>query len=490
MKFHCSTINNLASINTELLIVAVQGKLYNSSAQNGALDELLAELNSSEDFKGKNKQQLLLLKPEGFSAKRLLLLGLGDKQLTDKAAFDAAKLLGDTLEKQTFTDISVVLPEAATEESTNTQFISDIVTHAIQASYRYTKTLSKPADATKVQSINVYVTEDQLALANDAVKQGIALGRGLSVTRELGNLPANFCTPSDLQKTAESLSEQCEDLSVKTIEESDMRELGMGSLLSVAAGSTEPAKLICLEYNGKHDDSAPIALVGKGVTFDTGGISLKPGAKMDEMKYDMCGAATVMGIFKALTELRPNINVVGIIPATENMPAGNATKPGDVVTSMAGKTIEILNTDAEGRLILCDALTYAGKYKPKAVIDIATLTGACIVALGHHRTAVYSNNDELMQALVSAGNSSQDLCWPMPLDESYTKQLKSRFADLANIGGPAAGSVTAACFLAEFTKDYNWAHMDIAGTAWNSPGIKGASGRPVSLLFSYLLAQA
>ena len=489
MKFTSVAVSPLTAISTELLVVTVQGKHYNDALSCSELDSLLAELDASNDFSGKNKQSLLLIKPTGFNCKRLLLIGAGSNPLSQKAGFELAALMAEKSQAIKASDCTLVIANRLDESTDEKQLFSDIASQFLQSSYRYTKTLSKPQEASKLESVLVAENGFDSANLSDGITAGNALGLGLSLTRELGNLPANYCTPTDLQTTAETLAADCAELSVNTLEEADMKELGMGSLLSVAAGSVQPAKLICLEYNGGTVGEAPVALVGKGVTFDTGGISLKPGAKMDEMKYDMCGAATVMGIFKALTVLKPGINVVGIIPATENMPAGNATKPGDVVTSMAGKTIEVLNTDAEGRLILCDALTYAGKYQPKAVIDIATLTGACIVALGHHRTAVYSNDDSLRNQLFNSGENTQDLCWQMPLDEAYTKQLKSKFADLGNIGGPAAGSVTAACFLAEFTKDYNWAHLDIAGSAWNSPGIKGASGRPVSFLFNYLLNQ-
>jgi leucyl aminopeptidase len=266
-----------------------------------------------------------------------------------------------------------------------------------------------------------------------------------------------------------------------------MKELGMGSLLSVSAGSDEPAKLIVLEYKGGVKKDAPIALVGKGITFDTGGISLKPGPAMDEMKFDMCGAASVLGTFKTLLELKPSINVVGIIAASENMPSGGATKPGDIVTSMSGQTIEILNTDAEGRLVLCDALTYTERFKPKVVIDIATLTGACVIALGNHASGLFSNNEELSQAILKAGQTANDRAWPMPLWDDYQKQLDSNFADIANIGGKEGGSITAACFLSRFTKKFAWAHLDVAGTAWTSGGAKGATGRPVPLLVQYIL---
>src|SRR5690606_25789192 len=318
---------------------------------------------------------------------------------------------------------------------------------------------------------------------------GSAIAKGVNLARNLGDLPGNICTPTYLANEAKRLARNQPRLSAKILEEKQTKELGMGALLSVSAGSDEPAKLIVLEYRGGGKNDAPVALVGKGITFDTGGISLKPGAGMDEMKYDMCGAASVLGTFQTLLELQLPLNVVGIIPASENMPNGRATKPGDIVTSMSGQTIEILNTDAEGRLVLCDALTYSERFKPKVVIDIATLTGACVIALGAHASGLYSNRDELAQALLAAGQQSNDRAWHMPLWDDYQKQLDSNFADMANIGGREGGSITAACFLSRFTKKFAWAHLDVAGTAWKSGSAKGATGRPVPLLVQYLLNQ-
>jgi leucyl aminopeptidase len=311
----------------------------------------------------------------------------------------------------------------------------------------------------------------------------------MSLARDLGNLPANVCTPGHIAKTARQLASGEKRLRVNVLDEADMKKLKMGSLLSVSAGSRQPAKLIALEYRGAAAKEQPVALVGKGVTFDSGGISLKPGAAMDEMKFDMCGAASVLGTLKAVNQMQLPINVVGIVPATENMPDGLATKPGDIVTSMSGQTIEILNTDAEGRLILCDALTYASKFKPRCVIDIATLTGAAIIALGKVPSAVLGNDRSLIDALIKCGHQIEDKIWELPLWDEYQDQLKSNFADMANIGGRDAGTITAACFLSRFTKDYKWAHLDIAGTAWKSGEDKGATGRPVPLLTQYILSQ-
>lgn len=355
------------------------------------------------------------------------------------------------------------------------------------ASYSYTTTLSKPKART-LKQVLVSSTHERADL-RQAVTQAQALVAGVELAKEWANRPANHATPTHLAETAKSIASgrafKCEVLGPK-----DVAKLGMGSFMAVAQGAAEPLRFIVMRYNGASTSQAPVVLVGKGITFDTGGISIKPAAEMDEMKYDMSGAASVLGVFKALSELKPAINVVGLIPATENMPDGLAVKPGDVVTSMSGQTIEILNTDAEGRLVLCDALTYAERFKPRAVIDIATLTGACVIALGAVRTGLFSSDDALAAQLQEAGEVSGDTCWRMPLDDDYAVGLKSRFADVANVAGRAAGSVTAAKFLQRFAKSFSWAHLDIAGTAWRSGAAKGATGRPVGLLLQYLLTSA
>ncbi len=352
--------------------------------------------------------------------------------------------------------------------------------------YRYTTTKKPKEGVHTLKSLNLSLPKAQSKAANQGMAEGEAVGYGINLARQLGNLPGNICTPTYLAREAERLAKTDKNFSVKILDEKAMAKLGMGSLLSVSRGSAEPPQLIVLEYKGK-TSKQPHVLVGKGVTFDTGGISLKPGAGMDEMKFDMCGAASVLGTLAALAQMQADVHVVGIIAAVENMPGSRATKPGDVVTSLSGQTIEILNTDAEGRLILCDALTYAERYKPKTVVDIATLTGACVVALGHHASGLFANNQALANALLSAGEAAQDRAWQLPLWDDYQKGLDSNFADMANIGGREGGSITAACFLSRFTKAYSWAHLDIAGTAWHSGGAKGATGRPVGLLVNYLL---
>jgi leucyl aminopeptidase len=350
--------------------------------------------------------------------------------------------------------------------------------------YRFEELKSKKKPKSKWQSCLVRTPSEQAY--KEAVKTGAAIGKGVNFCRDLGNRPGNFCKPSDLVDEAKRLSERYANLKIKVLDEAEMEKQGMGSFLSVSVGSKQPAYLIQMTYTGGDPDQAPIGLVGKGITFDTGGISLKPGAGMDEMKFDMCGAASVLGTMQAAASLKWPVNVTGFIAAAENMPSGKATKPGDIVTSKAGKTIEVLNTDAEGRLVLCDTLTYAQEFKPEVLIDIATLTGACVMALGSHASGLYANDEELGEALLAAGQNTGDRAWRMPLWPEYTRQLDSNFADLGNIGGREAGSVTAACFLAEFTKKTKWAHMDIAGTAWLSGGNKGATGRPVELLAEFI----
>jgi leucyl aminopeptidase len=348
---------------------------------------------------------------------------------------------------------------------------------------------SKQDKSTKVLrkiQFGLLTTKVTAALETE-LTQAVAIAQGVVLAKDLGNLPGNVCTPTYLAQQAVALAKSHKTIKTTVLEENDMKKLGMGSLLSVTQGSAEPAKLITMEYHGADKKHRPIVLVGKGITFDSGGISLKPGAEMDEMKYDMCGAASVLGTMQAIAEMGLKLNVVGIIPSSDNMPSGTASKPGDIVTSMSGQTIEILNTDAEGRLVLCDALTYAAKFEPDTVIDIATLTGACIIALGHVASGLYSNQDTLAQELLTASEQSQDKAWRMPLWEDYQTQLDSNFADMQNIGGRPAGSITAACFLARFTKKYRWAHLDIAGTAWKSGKDKGATGRPVPLLTQYLI---
>lgn len=447
---------------------------------------------ASGDMDGKVNTSLLLHHVPGTQFKRVLLVGLGKEQeFKEKTFLAAINTVLNALQRTAVTDATLFLSDFPSKERANEWKVSQIVIAATASHYRFDQLKSKPDNGQSSLRKMVLCVNDrtELAACEEAMQQGLAIAHGMSLAKDLGNLAPNICTPTYLAKQAKDLA-KTHKLKVSVLEEKDMEKLGMGSLLAVAQGSEQPAKLIVLEYHGSGKKDNPVVLVGKGVTFDTGGISLKPGADMDEMKFDMSGAASVLGTLHAIAEMRLPINVVGIIPATENMPSGRAAKPGDVVTSMSGQTIEILNTDAEGRLILCDALTYAERYNPKAVIDIATLTGACVIALGNFTTGLMSNDDELAGALLSAGEQTGDRAWQLPLWDEYQDLLRSNFADIANIGGRAAGTITAACFLSRFTKKYRWAHLDIAGTAWKSGKEKGSTGRPVPLLTQFLISQA
>ncbi len=487
MQISLKAAANPSTQKSDCLILLLTGNEAGKKGNqlDGALPKLLAELGARGDFEGKAAQTLLLPVCKDISADRLLLVGLGESDSLNDRSYDKALLAMFTALKQHKITSASLLPSVElTAVLGITRVLSGAARLAETSQYQYSTSVSKKPEP-GLKKLVIFGASN--AANRDAIAEGQAVGRGVNVARQLGNLPANYCTPSFLAKEAKALGRKHDKLKVSVLEEKQMRELGMGSLLSVSAGSDQPAKLIVMEYSGGKKSQKPQVLVGKGITFDSGGISIKPGAKMDEMKFDMCGAASVMGTMNALTELKLPINVVGIIAASENLLNGSATKPGDVVTSMSGQTIEILNTDAEGRLVLCDALTYSERFKPAAVIDIATLTGACVVALGRHASGLYSNDDAFAQRLLDAGNKASDRAWHMPLWEDYQNQLDSPFADIANIGGPEAGSVTAACFLARFTKNMTWAHLDIAGTAWLSAGPKGATGRPVGLLTQYLI---
>jgi len=456
-----------------------------------ASDKGLGALLKREGFSGKLEQTLLLHNPQATGAKRLLLVGLGASEVTPKAYQKAVNKALSALQDTPCKNLSFCFDELTVQER-DTQWKARQLAMALGAGqYRFSRCKSKAPEVIFKPGKLVYACADKASVseAQAGLDEGAAIAEGSNLARELGNLPGNICTPSYLASEAKRLGKDEDLLKIKVLDEKQMRELGMGSLLSVSAGSEQPAKLIVMEYRGGDKNQPPLALVGKGITFDTGGISLKPGEAMDEMKFDMCGAASVFGCVQALLKLRPRLNLVAVVAAAENMPGSRATKPGDIVTSMSGQTIEILNTDAEGRLVLCDALTYVESFKPEAVVDIATLTGACIIALGQHASGLYSNQEALAEALLAAGDRSGDRAWRLPLWDEYQPQLDSNFADMANIGGREAGSVTAACFLSRFTKNYPWAHLDVAGTAWNRGKEKGATGRPVPLLMHYLLAQ-
>lgn len=452
----------------------------------------IKDLLTSGDMDGKVNTSLLLHNVPGIHFKRILLIGLGKEQeFKEKTFLGAINSIFSTLQKTAVTDVMLFLSDFPIKERANEWKISQTVIAAISSVYQFNQLKSKPENNPgKLRRILLCIdNRSELIACEQAMQQGLAIAHGMNLTKDLGNLAPNICTPTYLATQAKNLA-KTHKLKASILEEKDMEKLGMGSFLAVARGSEQPAKLIVLEYHGLSKKEDPIVLVGKGVTFDTGGISLKPAAEMDEMKFDMSGAGSVLGTMLAVAEMKLPVNLVGIIPATENMPSGKATKPGDVVTSMSGQTIEILNTDAEGRLILCDALTYAERYNPKMVIDIATLTGACVIALGNFTTGLMSNDDKLAQELLAAGELTADRAWQLPLWDDYQDLLKSNFADIANIGGRTAGTITAACFLSRFTKKYRWAHLDIAGTAWKSGKDKGSSGRPVPLLTQFLITQS
>ena len=491
MRFEVKT-GNAASQKTDCLILPVYSSTgalpAATKSMNAATDGLIEGLLKDGDISGKIGDTLLIKPPQNINAARLLLVGCGEKDKFDRKAYRKAIriALGSLRKTKLKSAVCFITSEAVkgADPYRRARIAVESWHHGI---YRYTTTKESTETDITLKAIGLSGTAKHANDIRKGIKQGEAIGIGSNLTRELGNLPANICTPSYLVSEARKLAKGNSKLKVEVLSEADMKKLGMGSLLSVTAGTVEPAKMIIMQYSGAAKSKKPVALVGKGVTFDSGGISLKPGAAMDEMKYDMCGAATVLGIFKTLTELKPGINVVGLIPAVENMPSGVATKPGDVVTAMSGKTIEILNTDAEGRLILADALTYSQKFKPELIIDMATLTGACLVALGRHRSGLLSNSDKLSNALLKAGDAADDPVWRLPLDDEYKALLKSNFADLQNIGGRDAGTITAGAFLAEFVGDHDWAHLDIAGTAWITGARKGGTGRPVPLIIEFLL---
>ena len=447
----------------------------------------LSDLIARGDMDGKAATTLLLHKLPGVAAERVLLVGLGKAgELDNKTSLDILRATFCAVNTTPAKDATLYLTDEGVGKDA-VWILKQAVLTAAEQVFRSDSLKSKPAKAAALKSVTFAMLDKPTAALKNTLEQTAATTRGMALTKTLANLPGNICTPTYLAAQALALDKAHKNIKTTVLEEKDMQKLGMGSFLSVTRGSEQPAKLITLEYFGADKKQKPIVLVGKGITFDTGGISLKPGADMDEMKYDMCGAASVLGTLQAVAEMGLKLNVVGVIPTCENMPSGKATKPGDIVTSMSGQTIEILNTDAEGRLILCDALTYSKKFNPDTVIDIATLTGACVIALGHVASGMFSNDDKLAKELIAAGDQAHDRIWQLPLWDDYQPLLDSNFADMQNIGGRAGGTITAACFLARFTKDYRWAHLDIAGTANLSGKNKGATGRPVPLLTQYLI---
>jgi leucyl aminopeptidase len=442
--------------------------------------KLAANALQDKVWDGKSGSTLSLFGLANMAASRVVIVSCGAGGRKDVAKAMKAALAGAPTE-HSYQACVLLAPSLQNEAS-----VAAVVESVGEATYAYTttKSVKKPRC---LESLTLGVADP--AALKGALSRAVGVMRGVELAKEWANRPSNHAKAVDLAKAAQAIAKSSSKMQCEVLGPQHVAKLKMGSFLAVAQGSEEPLRFIVLKYQGAAKSQAPTVLVGKGITFDTGGISLKPGAEMDEMKFDMCGAASVLGAFEALGHIQPKINVIGLIPACDNMPSGRAIKPSDVVTSMSGQTIEILNTDAEGRLILCDALSYAERFKPRAVVDIATLTGACVIALGAVRHGLFATDEDVANALLQAGEASGDLCWRMPLDEEYAEGLKSNFADMANVAGRAGGSITAAKFLQRFTKAYPWAHLDIAGTAWKSGAAKGATGRPVPLLVSYLLAQ-
>ncbi len=441
------------------------------------------------DLEGKLSQTLLLHNLPNVPSERILLVGCGkEKEFNENRYREVTAKAVSALNGIGATEITSYLTELDVKGRDIVWKLRQAIEVIEVALYRFDRLKSQKDESRRPlrRVVLAVPRRSDLPHGETAIKQAKAIAEGVKLARDLGNLPGNICTPTYLAEQATELGSQY-GMKVTVLDEADMRELGMRALLSVARGSRQPPKFIVLDYRGGREGDAPIVLIGKGLTFDAGGISIKPAAKMDEMKFDMCGAASVLGTIRAAAEMGLALNIVGLIPSSENLPDGNANKPGDVITSMSGQTIEVLNTDAEGRLILCDALTYAERYKPVAVVDIATLTGACVIALGNHASGLLSSNDQLARDLLNAGKYTYDRAWRLPLWDEYQKQLDSNFADMANVGGREAGTITGACFLSRYAKSFKWAHLDIAGTAWKTGKEKGATGRPVPLLTQFLI---
>lgn len=493
MEFSVQTANPAKTETACLLVPVFKGSdlLPSVAKLDDASERLIGQLMERGDFDASLGSVLMIPFAPGLGAQRLLLVGLGEREKCQEAAYikalDAAMA---ALVKLPIDEASVIFNDIPLTDRDAAWKARKVLEAAERAIYRFDQFKSTPAPAPSLTKLTLVISD---ASTQPIVQQGAlvgnAIGQGINYTRTLGNLPANICTPSYLAEQAQQLGRESNGaLDVEILDEEALEALSARSLLSVGRGSKEPTRLIVMKYTGAENaEDAPHVLVGKGITFDTGGISLKPGEGMDEMKFDMCGAASVFGTVKAVLAIKPKLNLVFIVAAAENMPDGHATKPGDIIKTMKGLTVEVLNTDAEGRLVLCDALTYAERFTPASVVDIATLTGAVIIGLGHHATGLLSNDDDLALDLLDAGEAAWDRAWHLPLWDEYQEQLDSNFADLANIGGRPAGTITAACFLSRFADHFPWAHLDIAGTAWHSGKQKGATGRPVGLLTQYLL---
>ena len=472
----------LAGLSCDALVLVVTGDAVDTQLA-APLGAALSDALAHGDLKLKAGKSLYLHRPASVRAARVVFAAAG---ANTAKAFKAAVAQGIQQVKGTGAKhVAVGLAGAGELGAAHAEALVAAVSEALYV-YRHTKP-SAPA-AAAVNKVTLVCSKADTKVVQLGLARGQAIAAGVDLAREWANRPANHCTPTYLAEQAKKLGKEY-GLKVEVLDRKACEKLGMGSFLAVAQGSDEPLRFIVARYEGAPKSQAPVVLVGKGITFDTGGISLKPGAEMDEMKFDMGGAASVLGTLRAIAELKPKLNLVCVVPTCENMPGGSAVKPGDVVKSMSGQTIEILNTDAEGRLILCDALTYAERFKPAVVVDVATLTGACVVALGHHHSGLFTADDKVAEQMLAASRAGLDPCWRMPIDEEYDEALKSNFADMGNIGGRAGGAITAAMFLRRFTAKYPWAHLDIAGTAWKSGAAKGATGRPVPLLTHFVLAQ-
>ena len=486
---------DLATRKTPCLLLGVLGeRQLPAPAQrvDAASGGYLTRILEGGDLEAEAGRTLLLHEVPGLKAERVLLVGLGPQDKYDRKAYlkalaAATGRLQEIRVKEALTSLAASAPPTLDPALA----LRDAVTSALDKVYRYDRTKSEKKPPFALQALHLWIgDEDRKPRAKEALRRGQALAAGVNLAKELGNLPGNICTPTYLANQARDLAQAFPALKVEVLDEDAMAKLGMGALLSVARGSRQPAKLIVMNYRGGKKDAKPLALVGKGLTFDAGGISLKPGPDMDQMKFDMCGAASVLGALRATLELKLPLNLIGVIPASENLPDGAANKPGDIVTSLSGQTIEILNTDAEGRLILCDALTYCERFEPAAVVDIATLTGACAIALGKVASGLFTADEGLATELLAAGERSGDRAWRLPVWDDYQALLDSNFADMANVGPREGGAISAACFLSRYTKNYPWAHLDIAGTAWLTGKEKGGTGRPVPLLVEFLLQRA
>lgn len=498
MDFSIKTLDaksTVTSLKTACIVIGVfeNKKLSPAATAFNKKNEIDALLKAG-DITGKIGSSLLIQAVSEGQAQRLLLVGLGEQaaKISEKAYIQAVQAASKVLGTSAASDAVFALPEV--EKRDLAWSIQQCVLTLRESIFRTDELKSKKDSVSaNLKKVAILVDSKDTSAAKTALANALAMANGVELTKVLGNLPANVCTPTYLANTAKKIATDYA-MGVEILDKKQIQALKMNSFLSVSAGTDEPPKFLVLKHMGGKAKAAPVVLVGKGITFDSGGISLKPGLAMDEMKFDMCGAGSVLGTMRAIGEMKLKLNVIAIIPTCENMPSGRATRPGDIVTSMSGQTIEVLNTDAEGRLILCDALTYAERFNPAAVIDVATLTGAIITALGFHTTGLFTRHDaehdQLAEELVAAGKQANDAAWRMPIGELYNEQLRSNFADIANIGGPAAGSITAACFLERFTRKYTWAHLDIAGTASKSGAAKGATGRPVPMLTTFLMNRA